>query len=294
MESQATSPAEFEPQEEGVLVTGCSSGIGRATAVYLAKQGFAVFATVRKAIDADALRQLNIPTLIPVCPLDLSKRDQISAVVEMVQKELTLRGKKGLYALINNAGGGEVAPIELMDLDKFHTELQTRLLGPVALVQAFLPMIREARGRLVWIVTPALMPIPYVSSIHACDFAVNCIARTLELELKPWNIPNIMIRCGGVKTAAPNKNNQELAEAYAQWPKDRVGLYAESLHKTQAEFDDFDKKRTEPDEVAKVVYKALSAKNPKRRYLVAHMARLAAIMEVLPQPAVDWIMAKRL
>lgn len=280
--------------QQGVLVTGCSSGIGRATAVYLAKQGFTVFATVRKEPDAESLRRSNEPNLIPVCPLDLSRLDQIPAVVETVNREMRARGKQGLYAVVNNAGGGCVAPIELMDLDKFHVELQARILGPVALAQAFLPMIRAARGRIVWIVTPALMPIPYVSSIHACDYAVNCLARTLELELRPWKIPNIMIRCGGVKTAAPGKNNQELEESFKQWPKERFELYADALRKTQAEFDEFDQKRTDPEEVARVVYQALSAANPRRRYLVAHMARLAAIMEVLPQPLVDWIMAKRL
>ena len=202
----------YFPNREGVLITGCSSGIGRATAIHLAQRGFTVFATVRKQADAESLRSLNealsttalgtTPTLIPICPLDLTRLEHIPHVMETVTEELKRRGKEGLYALINNAGGGSVAPIELMDLDGFRTELQARVLGSVAMVQACLPMIRRARGRIVWIVTPATLPTPYVTSIHACDFAVNCIARTLEIELKPWKIPNIMIRCGGTKTAA--------------------------------------------------------------------------------------------
>lgn len=172
--------------EKAVLITGCSSGIGRATALQLAIHGFTVFATVRKAADAGSLRALNAPNLVPVCPLDLTNLNDISTAFNTVTDELKRRGMQGLYALINNAGGGSPAPIELMDLDKFQVELQTRVLGSVAMVQAFLPLIRQAHGRIAWIMTPALMPTPYVASIHACDFAVNCIARTLDIELKSW------------------------------------------------------------------------------------------------------------
>ena len=169
---------------KSVLITGCSSGIGRATAIRLAQHGFIVFATVRKQSDARALRQLDISNLVPICPLDLTDRGQISAVAESVGAELRRRGEPGLCALVNNAGGGTPAPVELMDLDEFQRELQARVLGSVAMVQAFLPSIRQAGGRLVWIMTPALMPTPYVTGIHACDFATNCLARTLQIELK--------------------------------------------------------------------------------------------------------------
>ncbi len=295
----------YFPNREGVLITGCSSGIGRATAIHLARRGFTVFATVRKEADAESLRGLKealgaertalgtMPTLIPICPLDLTRLEQIPRVMEIVTEELTRRGKEGLYALINNAGGGSVAPIELMDLHGFRTELETRVLGSVAMVQACLPMIRRARGRIVWIVTPAIMPTPYVTGIHACDFAVNCIARTLEIELKPWKIPNIMIRCGGTKTAANPRTDAELAVSLKIWPPERSALYEPALRQWQEDMAEFDAKRTEPERVAKVVFKALCAQEPKRRYSIGHMAGAAAFLESLPQPVVDWILAKR-
>ena len=295
------------------MITGCSSGIGRATAIHLAQRGFTVFATVRKQADAESLRSLNealgttalsttalsttasgtTPALIPICPLDLTRLEQIPPMMETVTEELKRRGKEGLYALINSAGGGSVAPIELMDLDGFRTELQARVLGSVAMVQACLPMIRRARGRIVWIVTPGIMPTPYVTSIHACDFAVNCIARTLEIELKPSKIPNIMIRCGGIKTAAVPRNNAELEASFKTWPPERSALYEPALRQWQEDMAEFDAKRTEPERVAKVVFKALCAEEPKRRYSIGHMAGAAAFLESLPQPVVDWILAKR-
>jgi len=129
---------------KAVLVTGCSSGIGRATAVYLARHGFTVFATVRKESDAQALRDLNEPTLVPICPLDFSKPQDIANAAEAVKNELSVRHINGLYGIVNNAGGGGIAPIELMDIAKFRVELEARILGPIALLQASLPLIREA------------------------------------------------------------------------------------------------------------------------------------------------------
>jgi NAD(P)-dependent dehydrogenase (short-subunit alcohol dehydrogenase family) len=281
------------PAGKAVLVTGCSSGIGHATAIHLARRGFTVFATVRRDADVQSLRSLNEPNLVPICPLDLAKPEQIAPVIEAVSRELQSRACEGLYAIVNNAGGGSVAPIELMDLDKFRIEIEARILGPIALLQGFLPLIRQAHGRIVWIVTPAIIPIPFVSSIHICDFAVNCIARTLAIELKPWKIPNILIRCGGVKTAAPGKSAHELEEAFRRWPTERFQLYSDALQKEQQELSEFDTKRTDAGEIAKVVYAALRASKPRRRYQIGYMSGLAAALEVMPQTVVDIIMASR-
>jgi NAD(P)-dependent dehydrogenase (short-subunit alcohol dehydrogenase family) len=252
-----------------------------------------VFATVRKGKDEEYLRSLNEPNLIPICPLDLSQSEDIVHAIETIKHELAERHIQGLYAIVNNAGGGEVAPIELMDIGKFRTELETRLLGPVALLQGLLPLVRDAQGRIIWIVTPSLMPIPYVSSIHACDFAVNCLARTLQIELKPWKIPIVQIRCGGVRTAGPDKSGRDLEESFQKWSPDQIKLYGEALKKEQTFLTEFDQKRTEPEKIAEVVHQALVAASPKRRYQIGYMAGVAAGLEYLPQTVVDSIMESR-
>jgi len=223
----------------------------------------------------------------------LTNLDHIQKVRAFVEEELRHRELEGLYGLINNAGGGSIAPIELLDLDRFHTELQARVLGPVALLQSFLPLLREAKGRVLWIATPALLPSPYLTDIHACDFAVNFIARTLQIELMPWNIPSILIRCGGIKTDSPQRTYRTLAEDVQNWPRERYELYARALEKTQRDLREFDKKRTEPSEVAKVVYKALTSPKPKRRYQVGYMSGFAALLELLPQTTIDSIIERR-
>lgn len=278
---------------EGVLITGCSSGIGRHSAVALAGQGFTVFATVRREADAESLRDLNMPGLVPVCPVDLADQEDALQAAAFVAAELARRGKNGLHALINNAGAGRPMPVELLPLSELHAELRARVLGSVALVQALLPLLRRAGGRIVWIMTPALVPTPYVAAIHACDFAVNCVARTLDIELKPWRIPNIMVRCGGIKTPAGLRTVSDVEAVLREGPPERVALYDGGLRKWAKDMAAFDEKRTEAAKVAEVVVRAVMAEKPKRRYSIGHMAKAAAFLESLPQPVADWILRKR-
>jgi len=295
------SPQAVEPGSPGttmgkgtaVLVTGCSSGIGRQIALALSSHGFLVFATVRREAAAEALRRLQIPNLVPVCPLDLARLDQVSNVAAFVSGELDRRGLKGLSGLVNNAGGGTPAPIEMMNLEEFRTELQARVLGSVAMVQAFLPLLRRGGGRILWIMTPATIPTPYVASIHACDFAVNCIVRTLRIETKRWHVPNIMIKCGGVKTPAGLRTTSDVEVLLKTGPAEKLPLYEGGLRAWAAAMEKFDEKRTDPDAVARIALEALSARRPRMSYSVGYMAKAAALLEAMPHSVTDWILTKR-
>ncbi|MGB9006820.1 MAG: SDR family NAD(P)-dependent oxidoreductase [Candidatus Aminicenantales bacterium] len=292
----------IDPAGKAVVITGCSSGIGRAAALHLASLGYTVFATVRRDMDAASLREAAgalapgeepRSNLIPVCPLDLTHPDEIAAAIKAIVREFEKRKLGGLYALINNAGGGGIAPVELIDTAVLRRELEARLVGPVTLLQGLLPYLRRGQGRILWITTPALLPIPFIAGIHAPDFAMNGLIRTLAVELKPWRIPNIMIRCGGIKTAAVARSARELEESFRSWPPDRLALYAERLGKEKKELVEFDKNRTEPEEVAKVIARALCAGRPKKRYRIGYMSGFAALFEAFPQSFVDFVMGKR-
>jgi NAD(P)-dependent dehydrogenase (short-subunit alcohol dehydrogenase family) len=281
------------PDGAAVLITGCSTGIGRSVAVYLAEQGFTVFAGVRKDRDAETLRQLGLANLVPIQPLDLTDSEHIREAVREVGTEIRSRALPGLFALIHNAGGGSIAPVELIELKRLRRDLETRVLGSIDLVQKSLPLIRKAGGRIIWIMTPGLIPTPFVASIHACDYAVNCLARTLDIELKPWKIRQIMVRCGGIKTQAVARSAAELEESFQTWPRDGFSLYQNMLLRWKEDMKKFDAKRTDPREVARVVLKALCAAKPKRRYSVGYMAGAAAFLERLPQTWADFILKKR-
>lgn len=275
------------------MVTGCSSGIGRAAAMELARQGYLVFAGVRRPEAAEALRSLGQPNLLALYPLDLTKGEDIAGAGETVRQQLRARGIEGLWAVINNAGGGQIAPIELMDVGILRAELETRIAGPVALLQELLPLLRQARGRVVWISTPALTPIAWVSSVHACDFAVNCMARTLNLELKGSGVRNVLIRCGGIATASPARTEAELERSLAQWPRDRVAYYEGALRREQSFYNGFDAKRTPPQQVAQAVARALNARRPPSRLQVGYLSRASQVLELLPQTWVDFLLSRR-
>ncbi|MGA2823313.1 MAG: SDR family NAD(P)-dependent oxidoreductase [Bacteroidales bacterium] len=279
--------------KKSVLVTGASSGIGNAVVVYLAKQGYTVLATVRKNSDAETLNTLGFNNLKPLCPLDLTKQEQILSIANSLKEQIKNNELPSLYAVINIAGGGQIAPIELMNIPNFREELEKRLVGPISLLQEVLPLLRHTKGRVLWISTPGLFPVPYVADIHAPDFAVNYLARTLNLELRPDGIKNILIRCGGINTPSPKRTENNIIEKLKDCPNKRIGIYENRLDKLEKELKKFTAKRTEPEKVAILISKVLSTENPKVRYQVGYLSGLGAFLEKLPQSWVDFIMGKR-
>jgi NAD(P)-dependent dehydrogenase (short-subunit alcohol dehydrogenase family) len=283
-----------------VLVTGVSSGIGRATALRLASAGYLVFGSVRRKADADELAALGRAesrrgesgqgALVPLI-FDLGRREALPELVSGVEAELGKRGMPGLYALVNNAGGSLVAPVELMNLEAFEVELRSRLIGALGLVQAFLPSLRRAGGRLLWIATPGTIPTAFVTGIHACDFAVNCIARTLALELGRSGPPVVLIRCGGIRTRAGLDTKGALERGLAGAPPERRAIYEEKLSRWSRSMTAFDERRSGSELVAETIERALSAPRPRKRYRVGYMSGAAAFLEALPQVLVDRILA---
>lgn len=282
-----------DPSRRSVLVTGASSGIGNAVVFHLARRGYTVLAAVRKISDVDALNNLGFNNLKPVYPLDLTKQEQIHSVANSVKEQVSSDQLPPLYAVINIAGGGQIAPIELMNISGFREELEKRLVGPISLLQELLPLLRHTKGRILWISTPGLYPLPYVADIHAPDFAVNYLARTLNLELRPDGIKNILVRCGGISTPSSERTEDTLAAMFNNWPKEKLDIYKNRLVKVQRDLKQFSAKRTDPEKVAILISKILSADNPKIRYQVGYMSGLGAFLEKLPQSWVDFIMGKR-
>jgi len=216
-------------KNKAIVITGCSSGIGRAMAEYLSRRGFLTFAFVRSTEAKDALETLDEPDLVPIAPIDLTCPDQIRGAVEMVKSELRSRNVDGVYAVIQNAGGGVTAPLELLDLDLLQTELNVRVVGAARLVQELLPEIRSATGRLLWITTPGLIPLAFKGSVHIPEFATQGLARTFRIELARWNIPSILIACGGIRSNAVGRMDRQLVSSLQTWPKDRLSYYEKGI-----------------------------------------------------------------
>lgn len=276
-----------------ILVTGTSSGIGKATAVYLAKKQFTVLASVRKDADATMLQSYHLPNLIPICPLDLTNKSDIERATQTIIEKLKSKKIPPIFGVVFIAGGGKIAPIELMNIEDFRIEMEKRVIGNISVLQKMLPYLRQTRGRIIWIATPGLLPSPYIAEIHAPDFAVNYLARSLNLELQSDGIRNVLVRCGGIDTPSPKRTEINIVEQFGNLPKEEIEPYKNKLQQFEESLKRFAKKRTNPEKVAIIIEKALTAKKPKVRYQVGHMSKAGAFLEKLPQNWIDGILLKR-
>ncbi len=186
-----------------VVVTGTSTGIGEATALHLVEQGFHVFAGVRQEADGDALRVQAPKRLTPLI-VDVTDEAAIAAAAASVTKTV---GNRGLAGLVNNAGIGVPAPIEFQPMADFREQLEVNLFGPVAMIQAFLPLIRRGGGRIVNVGSiGGMLVLPINGAYSASKFGMRAISDALRLELRQWNIHVSLIEVAPVKTAIFGKS----------------------------------------------------------------------------------------
>jgi NAD(P)-dependent dehydrogenase (short-subunit alcohol dehydrogenase family) len=266
------------------LVTGASSGIGRAVALALARHGFHVFATVRRAEDGAALQRHTTGRFTPLL-MDVTNPDQIADAHESVGRHV---GQRGLDALVNNAGVGLAWPLELVPLDKFRSQFEINVDGQLAVTQAFLPLIRRATGRVVMIgsIADRLTP-PFVGPLAASKHALLALTEALRLELAPWDIRVVLIEPGNIRTEAGGKFARDAAATLQQFDSTGRVLYADAFRSMTTRFGARHELGSDPDVVAAVVTKAIEASRPRARYLVGKDALRFALAAKLPPFVLD-------
>jgi len=274
-----------------VLVTGTSTGIGAATAAHLAKKGFHVFAGVRRKEDGEALRAQVAKKLTPVI-VDVTDEKTISAAAATVADAV---GKRGLAGLVNNAGIAKPAPIEFQPLADFRTQLEVNLFGPVAMIQAFLPLIRRGGGRIVNVGSiGGLLVLPLNGAYSASKFGIRAISDALRLELRQWNIHVSLIEVAPVKTAIFGKTYAELDALEQRLGTTGYRLYEEQASAVRRATEKAAADAEPPLVIAKAIADALTSDKPKPRYLVGHGGREVQVAAALPDRARDRALAKEL
>jgi NAD(P)-dependent dehydrogenase (short-subunit alcohol dehydrogenase family) len=270
-----------------VLITGASSGIGRACALHLSQRDFQVFAGVRSSQDADALLAEASGNITPLL-LDVTDSWAIAAAVKRVADATG----GTLYGLINNAGVGLGGPLELLPGDKIGQLIKVNVLGAVAVTQAFLPLIRNNRGGRIIMISSisGRIALPGLSVYAASKFALEALSDALRVELKPFNIAVVLIEPGNVETPIWEKsianNNAVMAQADAAVKK----LYAnliQTLNKIAQ-----NPQGIEPAHVASIVAHALVVKRPRSRYLVGKRMWMMWLLSRLPDSIRDWILLR--
>jgi NAD(P)-dependent dehydrogenase (short-subunit alcohol dehydrogenase family) len=273
-----------------VLVTGASTGIGRATALHLDAAGWRVFAGVRRQEDAESLRDAGSERLEPLM-LDVTDAGQIAAAAERIGAAV---GEAGLDGLVNNAGIAVPGPLETLPIDDFKRQVEVNLTAHLAVTQAMLPAIRRARGRIVFITSiGGLMAFPMFGAYHAAKFGLEAVGDVFRQELRPWGISVSIVEPGSIATPIWERGQQEVdaiaeraGDGYADLYGEAIEAYRDVARKTGA-------RGIPPERVAARIEHALSARRPRVRYLVGADARGQAFASrILPDRIVDWLVAR--
>ncbi len=256
-----------------ILVTGASSGIGQACALRLARAGHRVFAGVRNEADGKRLQDADSDRVVPVI-LDVTNQDQIDALAKQIGSE-----PGGLQGVVNNAGIALGGPLEYLPIEVWRDQLEVNVFGQVAVTRAMLPLIREGRGRIVFIGSiggkvATMMMGPY----NASKFAIEAIGESLRQELHPWGIPVSVVEPGAIKTDIWGKGRELADRLEHELPAEGMDRYAPHIAAIRKGIDMQERQGIEPDKVALVVERALHATRPKARYLVGTDARIQSAM----------------
>ncbi len=272
-----------------VLITGCSSGIGQATAVLLAENGYRVLAGVRSAEQAAKLVRPELPLLEPLL-LDVTNEEDVAHAVEFAQAS----SSGGLYGLVNNAGVGLPAAVELSTLDEVRQLFEVNTIAPLRMIQSCLPLLRKSHGRVINMSSMnGTMALPMVGVYSASKFALEALSDALRVELRPWRIPVTIIRPGQVRTSIFEKARNSLNERSQYIPSELKSAY-DVMYARAGEFNERGaKSTTSPEMVASVVLKALNAKRPRSHYTVGLDALgMQLAKSLVPQRLLDRTLAR--
>jgi NADP-dependent 3-hydroxy acid dehydrogenase YdfG len=253
-------------ERDPVLITGCSTGIGRATAQRLASRGMNVYATARRLDSIADLEQAGCKTLA----LDVTDEESMRAAVAAVEQ-----ADGAIGALVNNAGYSQSGAVETVAMDDVRRQFETNVFGLLRMCQLVLPgMRREGRGRIVNLSSMGgKLVFPGGGIYHATKFAVEAISDAMRFEVRGFGVHVSIIEPGLIKTSFGDT-------AHGSVPQQEDGPYAKfnaAVAKTTAEAYEgpLAKLGGEPDAVAKVVERAITARRPRTRYKVTASARLA-------------------
>ena len=278
--------------ERAVLITGASTGIGEACALHLDRLGFTVFAGVRKEADGRELQAKASPRLTPLS-LDVTDQGQVTAAVHAIEGGL---GTAGLWGLVNNAGIAVGGPLEFLPVDEFRRQLEVNVVGQLRVTQAFLPLVRRARGRIVNMSSVSgRLAAPFMGPYSSSKFALEAISDALRLELKPWGIMVSVIEPSNVATPIWEKSLRAGMAVMERLPSRARELYGPVIARMPEVVRASARSGVSPELVARAVAHALTARHPRTRYRVGRGAALAvAFGRMAPDRVRDWAIGRRL
>lgn len=272
---------------KSVVITGASSGIGRASVELMSQAGWQVFATVRKPADQDKLRSQNI---VPVL-MDVEDPASISAAGQEIESQL---GGSGLDGLVNCAGIGVARPVEYASLDDIRQIFEINVFGQIAVTQALSRLLRQNRGRIVNVTSIGVnIAIPFGGLLNSSKSAFAMLSDSLRLELRPFGVRVIAIEPGAIATPAVEKTLGDIEKVIENMPAEAQAQYGEMLRNFGQKAYAREKSGSPPEVVARAVHHALTSTRPRIRYRVGkHAKLLATLPKVLPESLLDLLRAE--
>jgi NAD(P)-dependent dehydrogenase (short-subunit alcohol dehydrogenase family) len=278
-----------------IVVTGASTGIGRASVLALLDAGFRVFAGVRSERDAGALRDAapaGSAGRLETLRLDVTDPAQIEAAVEAVGR---LVGAAGLWGLFNNAGISVASPLECVSSADLRRQLEVNVVGPVAVTRAFIPLLRQGGGRILttgsvagFIAMPGLGP--YAMSKHAMEAFSDALRR----ELRPWGIRVSLLEPGAIATDIWHKGLSEFDGLMHDPPPALVEHYGALLNRMHEVARASLRHASPADVVTRDVLHAFTAPRPRTRYCMGADSRAQKWISRLPDRWADALLARYL
>ncbi|ACK51504.1 short-chain dehydrogenase/reductase SDR [Methylocella silvestris BL2] len=265
-----------------VLITGCSSGVGRAAAALFRRAGFETFATARQLSAMEDLRAIGCRTL----QLDVTDDDARRAAVEAVEADFGAIG-----VLVNNAGYGQYGPLEDISLDALRRQFETNVFGGLRLAQLALPGMRRAGGgRIVNVSSVAgRVSVAGGGAYHASKFALEALADALRPEVAPFGVEVVNVLPGPIATQFEARLLKSISELEGD------DLYAPFKRNLARRMHGFLAKGgfgvMSAEHVAKIIFKAATTPHPRPRYSVGLIARFGPLARALtPDRLVDRLM----
>lgn len=247
-----------------VIITGASSGLGKATALYLAQRGYQVFGTSRSP-ENYSISEFELYAL------DVNKP---TSITDFIEKVLNKSGR--IDVLINNAGVGITGPLEEISLEAVQSNFQTNCFGPIQMAQAVLPIMRSQQSGLIINVTSIAggMGLPYRGVYSASKGALELMTETLRMEVKSFGVKVSSIAPGDYATDIASRRYHAPVVDESPYKK----TYQESLDTMDSHVDD----GNDPIEIAKAIIKVIHSKKPKVHYRVgAPMQKLSLFLKAI-------------
>ncbi len=277
--------------EHAVVVTGASTGIGRACALHLDSLGLRVFAGVRDAESGEALRRVASERLAPI-HIDVTSASSIAAAADIVTAAVA---DSRLLGVVNNAGVAVAGPLEFLPIADLTRQFDINVVGHVRVTQAFMPLLRESHGRLVFVSSlGGRLSQPLVGAYCASKHALEAVADALRIELTPWDVNVALIEPGAVATPIWDKSLRAAdATVAAASPRMRE-FYGAAIEAARVIAKRESERGVPPEQVAVAVEHALTAARPRTRYVVGREAKIALTLKRwLPDRVMDRLILRQ-